>query len=365
MKIAHLISSSGLFGAEKVMLKLAVASKEQGHEPWVVAIDNRHNPHLEVIREARLLGLETHYIVSRGRFDFEAARNLADFVREKKIEIVHSHNYKADLLAFLASRKVRVRLVATLHGYIGRGWKLKVYEAFDRWLMRFFNKVILVDSSLRRWFEEGPVSCIVINNGIDTQEFKPLARDAKNEELVIGTVGRLSAEKGYDYLLKAFSRILEEGRSKRENRIKFKLLLVGEGPLKEKLKAQSAKLNIEDKVEFAGFQSDVKPFYEKMDIFCSSSLIEHFPVAVLEAMACGKAIIATDVGGTRGLIKDRETGLLIKRASVRQLRDGLLELAKDAILRKYLGESARVFVEQKCSVSQMVASYLEVYKALL
>lgn len=358
MKIVHLISSSGLFGAEKVMLKLAVASKQEGHEPWVVAIDNRHNPHLEVIREARLLGLETHFIVSRGRFDFEAARNLADFVREKKIEIVHSHNYKADLLAFLASRKVRVRLVATLHGYIGRGWKLKVYEAFDRWLMRFFNKVILVDSSLRRWFEEGPVSCIVINNGIDTQEFKPLARDAKNEELVIGTVGRLSAEKGYDYLLKAFAEISKACPGAR-------LLFVGDGPLGEKFKTQSSELKIEDRVEFAGFQSDVKPFYEKMDIFCSSSLIEHFPVAVLEAMACGKPIVATDVGGTRGLIKNRETGLLIKRASVRQLRDGLLELAKDAILRKSLGENARVFVEQKCSVYRMVNSYIEVYKTLI
>lgn len=358
MKIIHLISSSGLFGAEKVMLKLAAALKQQGHRPWVLAIDNRHNPHLEVIREARLLGIETHFIVSRGRFDFEAVRQLAAFVRENKIDIVHAHNYKADLLAFLVSRKVPVKLIATLHGYIGKGWKLKIYEAFDRWLMRFFDKVIVVDASLRRWFEYGPVSCTVINNGIDTQEFKPLAQDAKNEELVIGAVGRLSVEKGYGYLLKAFVEIVNVYPEAR-------LIFVGEGPLKEKLKAQSATLGIEGRVEFVGFQADVKPFYEKMDIFCSSSLIEHFPVAVLEAMACGKAIVATDVGGTKDLIKDHETGLLIRPGSSKAIRNNFFLLAGDAVLRRTLGDNARMFVQENCSQEKMAQAYKKVYEGLL
>ncbi len=358
MNIAHLISSAGLFGAEKVMLQLAASLKQHGHRPWVVAIENRHNPHLEVIEEARRMGLETHIIVSGGRFDLNAAGQLADFIRENKIDIIHAHNYKANLLAFLAARKVRVLLVATLHGYIGKGWKLKVYEAFDRWLMRFFDKVVLVDASLKKWFQGKHVSLVVINNGVDTQEFKPLNKNTKGEEIVIGTVGRMSAEKGYGYLLEAFAEVAKVHP-------KARLLFVGDGPLKENLKSKVSSLKIEDKVDFAGFQSDVRPFYEKMDIFVSSSLLEHFPVAVLEAMACGKAIVATDVGGTKDLIKNSQTGLLINKASVKELGNALFTLIKDAALRNSLGENARAFVENKYSLSGMVASYIEAYGMLL
>lgn len=358
MKIIHLISSAGLFGAERVILQLAAAFKQQGHQPLVVAIENMHNSRLEVIEEAHRLGLETHIIASRGRFDFDAAGQLVDFIRENKIEIIHTHNYKANLLAFLAARKVRVPLVATLHGYIGEGWKLKVYEAFDRWLMRFFDKVVLVDVSLKKWFKGTPAFLAVINNGIDTQEFKPSNKNTKDGEIVIGTVGRMSAEKGYGYLLEAFAEVVKVHS-------KARLLFVGDGALKESLKSQVSSLNMEDKVDFAGFQSDVKPFYEKMDIFVSSSLIEHFPMAVLEAMACGKAIVATDVGGTKDLIHNGKTGFLIKKASVKEMTEVFFALIKDAALRNKLGESARNLVEEKYSLSGMVASYLEVYRTLL
>ncbi len=358
MKIAHLISSGGLFGAEKVMLRLAAALKQQGHRTWVVAIENRHNPHLEVIEEARRLGLETHIIISGGRFDLNTAGKLADFIRENKVEIIHTHNYKANLLAFLAARKVRVSLVATLHGYIGEGWKLKVYEAFDRWLMRFFDKVVLVDASLKKWFQGKPVSLVVINNGIDTQEFKPSNKNAKNEELVIGTVGRMSAEKGCNYLLEAFAEISKSYP-------KTQLLFVGDGVLRNELENMRARLGVRDRCDFAGFQADVKPFYEKMDIFVSSSLLEHFPMVVLEAMACGKAIVATDVGGTKDLIKDRQTGLLIKSASPQEIGNALIELLKDKPLRESLGENARRFVAENFSIEKMVELYKKVYEEVL
>ncbi|UCC95031.1 MAG: glycosyltransferase, partial [Candidatus Omnitrophota bacterium] len=229
VKIAHIISSNGLFGAEKVMLSLAKQMNCNGIKSWVVAVNNLHNPHLEVIGAADA-AVPTHIIPSRGRFDLKAAKSLYDFMRENHIDIIHTHNYKANVLGFLAAKRAQIPVVATLHGYIGEDIRLRAYERLDRYILRFFNKVIFVDESLKKWFRNNSVKSTVIHNGVQIEhssKFKTTV-SSSNGHMVIGSVGRLSSEKGHACLLEAFAKVAKEYPRAR-------LLIVGDGDKRKDL----------------------------------------------------------------------------------------------------------------------------------
>ena len=359
LKIAHLISSSGLYGAEKVMLAICSKMNYNSYTSWVVNVHNSHNPHQEVLDEAQRFRLPTYTLESKGRFDIKTVYALSEFLKEHTIDILHTHNYKANLLGLLAARKAKINTVATIHGYIGNTQKLKLYEIFDRFILRFFNKIVLVDDTLKKWFKNGQGKYTVINNGAQIQENVPVNEASPDKhELVIGTIGRLSPEKGHRYLLEAFSKIQKEFPQAR-------LLIVGDGSLRSDLENLANTLGIREKVTFAGFQRDVYAYYSLIDIYVLPSLIEHFPLTVLEAMSYKKAIVATNTGGTSDLIKDRTTGLLITPGSSEEIYKAISIYLNIPPLRKALGENAWQFVKENYSLEKMVNSYKKTYAEVM
>ena len=361
-KIAHIISSNGFFGAEKVMISIASQINYNGTQSSIVAIQNAHNPHIEVVEVSRVLGIPAFNIESRGRIDLRTISRLTDYIKANNITLLHTHNYKANLIGLLVARKAKIPIVATVHGYIGNGRKLKFYEALDRFILRYFNKVILVDDSLKRWFKNGLVKYEVINNGIDVGSwrvhgFTGSRVQIKEGELVIGTVGRLSEEKGHRYLIEAFAQLLPKYPNVR-------LLIVGEGALRNKLENLCIQLRIQEKVTFTGFQVETAPYYEQMDIYVSSSLVEHFPLSILEAMGFGKAIVATNVGGVHNLIKDKDTGILINNKSSEEIYKAILLLLDDKFLREHIGKNAQRFVKNHYSLEKTVDSYKKIYEEI-
>ncbi|MBI5874110.1 MAG: glycosyltransferase family 4 protein [Candidatus Omnitrophica bacterium] len=340
-----------------MMLNLVAGQRERGDEAFVIVINNAHKPNLDVFEAVKKAGLHCEVVTSKGRFDLGVVTAVVKILKEKGADILHTHNYKSNLLGLLSAKKIGVPVVATLHGYIGNSAKLRFYEALDRGILKFFNRVVLVDKSLERWFLNNDVKKVVINNGVEINE-ADLEPKIDKKEIIVGTVGRLSQEKGHKYLIEAFAEFNKKYSQGR-------LLIVGGGELNESLKSQVSSLKIKDKVVFAGFQSEVKPFYENMDIYVSSSLVEHFPLSILEAMSFGKAIIATDAGGTKELIKDRTTGILIKQGDSEAILNSLLLLAGDVDLRSILGENARKFVKENYSLEKMAQAYKKVYEEVL
>jgi glycosyltransferase involved in cell wall biosynthesis len=365
--VLHLISSNGLFGAEKVMLNIAEGNGANGRKSWVIGLKNRHNPHEEVIGEAKKRDIPAQIIESNGRFDFGAVNRLTQFIRANNIAILHTHNYKANFIGLLAAKKAKIPIVATLHGYIGNGRKLKLYEALDRFILRYFDRVVLVDDSLKKWFKNGSVKYEVINNGVnihESQGHKVTRSQVKaklgidENDLVIGTVGRLSEEKGHKYLIEAFAKLIKDYPNAR-------LLIVGEGELRKELEQLSETLGIKEKVTFTGYQEDVTQYHALMDVYVSPSLVEHFPMSILEAMSFGKAIVATDAGGTAKLI-DEKTGIIIKSGSSDQIYQSIAQLLKDNSLRRTLGEQAQRLALEKYSLGQMVDTYkTRIYEPIL
>lgn len=370
-KILQLRSNVGFYGAERVVLELAKGLCGCGQEAIVGIIHNMRNPHDDFERMARRARLPVRVFRSRSPLDWRTIRDIRTFVSKENIDVIHSHGYKADVYAWLACRHSGSPLVSTCHPWLETetNWKAKFYAELDKIILSRFNQVIAISEKVKKEYQSGPFSkkpVEVIENGIDLGSF---AVKVDREELcrklslpldarVIGAVGRLSPEKGYDLLLQAFARL------KWENDNRLILMLVGDGPERKKLQALGKKLNVTDRLFFLGAQEDVPALLSLMEVFALSSLSEGVPMALLEAMAAGRAIVATDVGEVKEII-GCDGGLVIQPNDVAGLTDSMRRLLLDRQMAQKCAEKARQRIVQNYSSDIMVARYIDNYERLL
>ncbi|NOZ26037.1 MAG: glycosyltransferase, partial [Nitrospirae bacterium] len=300
LKVLHLISSKGLYGAERVVVELCKGLLKRGDcQPVVGVIMNEYNPHAEVAEEARANNIETFVFPCRSQFDLKLARSIRSFVREKRIDIVHCHGYKSNFYGLFASVK-NVPAVTTNHNWLRSHWRLKVYCFLDSLWIRYFGRIVAVSEGVKNdmlRFGVPEEKIVVIDNGIDLGRFDGRVSTGSlrtefglnGDEKVVGTIGSLGHEKGHVYLLKAARDIVRAGDSVR-------FLIVGDGPLRDELKRMVVELGIEESVTFTGYRKDVPELLSVMDIFVLPSVKEGLPMVLLEAMASKKPVIATRVG---------------------------------------------------------------------
>jgi glycosyltransferase involved in cell wall biosynthesis len=207
----------------------------------------------------------------------------------------------------------------------------------------------------------------VIQNGVDTKSFNPDRLDynsirkelgVENEAILVGYFARITKQKDPMTLLLAFKRIASINRN-------IKLLIVGDGDLKEEVLGGIKNLGLQNLVFFEGFRQDVPDLLHAIDIYCLPSLWEGLSIGLLEAMAMQKAIIATNVDGTMEVIKNMENGILIKPEDPRQLAQAIVELADDPQLRQRLAHGALTTVQKNFSVERMVDKVKGLYQNLV
>jgi len=366
MKILHVISSAGLYGAENVLLDLSDLLKKNGHNPSLICLKNMSKPDPQVHFEAKARGLESTIISCQSRFDLKALGRIKDLLRQEAIEIVHTHGYKSDFYGLIASKMAKVPVVTTLHGWTGHNKMVRFYEKLDLWMVKKMNHIVSASPAIVEHLKisglDGKAS--FVPNAVDTEKFAPDKgkRDLRNEfnlgdALVVGTVGRLSIEKGHIYLVKAFKEIRSAIPS-------IKLLIVGKGNLRQDLENEAKKLGIEKDVVFAGPQKDIPSAYGSMDIFVLPSLTEGLPLVLLEAMAMGLPVVATKVGGVPYVIDGKE-GILVPPGNIEELKDAIISMARDANLRRSSGEEGRRKVLSVFSLEVFYQKYINVYKSVL
>lgn len=366
LRLLHLVSSGGLYGAERVILNLAGYN---GHLSFVGALNNHHNPHLEIIKEAKKMGLETAIFESQGRFDMGTVFRVKNFLKMNNIDIIHTHNYKSDIVGSLAARLAGKRWVATNHNWLNTSRRLRLYEHLDAFVLKFADKVVAVSDDIKagmvkRGFRPGQVN--VIHNGIDTDLFadrvlkKDLRRELgiNNDDIVVSIVGRLAKEKGIEIFLDAAKIVLN---SKKDVRF----LIVGDGPLNGDLKSRAQELDLGDRVIFTGNREDMPQIYSITDILVNSSYIEGLPMTILEAMAAKVPIIATKVGAVPKVILNEHNGILLEPGNAESLAKEICDLIERPDKRKSLAEAAYRDVREKWGVGVMAANYREVYKEVL
>ncbi|MCS3904323.1 glycosyltransferase involved in cell wall biosynthesis [Methylohalomonas lacus] len=372
MKILHIIDSGGLYGAENMLLDLMSEQVKQGLRPLLCSIGSHACGEKEIERHATQQNLEVISLRMRAGLNLYGAYRILRTARYNRVDILHSHGYKGNILAGCVPRAVRkMPLLCTVHGWTSTSAvsKMALYEWLDRRLLRYKDAVVAVNQLMlgdaRLMSANIPTDRLhVVNNGItlepgttDTSGVLDTIREFCREGFIIGAVGRLSREKGYVYLLESIARLHQGGH-------RVRLVLAGDGPLKAELQEKAARLNIEDNVLFAGYLKDAGRCLHFFNVFVISSLSEGLPIALLEAMRASVPVVATRVGGIPEVLANGKSGILVLPGNAQKLAEAIAQIKQDPKQAALLAQEAENRVKDHYSSETMAQNYLNIYKQL-
>lgn len=366
MTVLHLISSAGFYGAEAMLVTLARAEARMGHQIEVAALRDDRFGHAEVAEAAGKAGLKTHVIPCGGRLDIGAIGELRKILKASSVDILHAHGYKADLYGKLASWPRRTKLVSTCHNWPNPAMQMQTYAKLDRMLLRGFDVITtpspLVEETLRR---SGIAAKKVfwINNGVDLQQFQSAEPGLRRElnlgsQPIVGFVGRLVPGKGGTVLLEAAKTVIEHVPNAH-------FVFAGEGPCRKDWEEVSRVLGLTARVHFLGVRKDMPSLYASMNIMVLPSLEEAMPMCLLEAMATGLPVIATNVGAVPEVMTHGEHGYVLEPGPVEPLSNALIDLLKDNTKASQFGAAGKIRIEQRYSADAMARQYLSLYRQAL
>jgi len=294
---------------------------------------------------------------------------LVGYVRRQGICLLHAHDLKSDLVAWVAGSIAGIPAITTAHGFTGESRKARAYDALDARLLGRMDRVLVVSDAMRRKLESRglpPARLRTVRNGIalDSWPFGyrsgAIRRQHRfaGDDLIVGHVGRLSAEKGQAALVRVFGTVLARVPSAR-------LVLVGEGPDEGSLRELVSRLGLGERALLLGHRPDVREIFGDLDLLVLSSLTEGLPNVVLEAMATGVPVVATAVGGTSELVIDGRTGSLVPSgddaALTRAVIDALVD--REGAARRAL--AARKHVEEEFDFDRLIETTHGIYRELV
>ena len=302
-------------------------------------------------------------------------RELVRRFKYSNIDLVHTHKYKDTVLAASAATLCGIPyVVRTVHGlrepFEGlQAYRMNLYESIERMVHRYcVDAIIGVSSQIEATYKsDGPVSRVLcIRNGIDLDRKSERADrwrireglGVESKTCLIGTVGRLTPVKGIPYLLQAAGVLLRQGAN-------VKVMIVGDGTIRADLEAQARGMGISENVVFLGHREDTDQLMEAMDIFALPSLSEGIPMALLEAMAASRPVVASRVGGIPEIITDGLDGCLVGAMDVDGLAECCRRLIDSPALAEKMGALARRRVERDFSAMAMADRVSSLYKELL
>jgi glycosyltransferase involved in cell wall biosynthesis len=364
-KILHLNNTSSIGGAEQVILDLAVFVDPEKIRSYVSVFREGELVSEMKKRDVKFLWLKESTQV----YDYRFLKNLTQLIKANRIDLIHSHTWGTDFYGYWASKILGVPMLATVHNR---------YYIFEKWTRRISYKVLIshvqkivavskdIQNLLKKDLKLLPQKIKLIYNGIDTSRFEKKFYQEKlrkelslsRGDLILGNVGNLREVKDHHTLILAFSKVSPLFPQ-------AKLLIIGEGELKASLLKFRSELGLEDQVLFLGHRDDIPALLNLMDIFILSSRLEGCSISILEAMASGKPVIATKVGGNPELVLEGKTGLLVPSAEPEKLAESIIQLLKDEKLRKKMGDEGRKRVKAKFSRESMVRNYEELYSQIL
>lgn len=320
----------------------------------------------------RAATLDIDYVEVREKHSFDPRiwSRLRHLVRHRRIDIVHAHDYKTDLLAWLLAKTDNIIPLATAHGWAGGSSRERVYYAADKRILSRYPRLVAVSSKIRdELLRTGtrPERVTVVLNAIDPTAFR---RDRRREAharrqlgialdaFVIGAIGRLDRRKRFDVLIEAFAALRPFER-------RLCVVIAGEGPARAELEATIQRLNLGKQCQLLGLQSDIAQVHHTLDLFVQSSETEGTPNVVLEAMAFETPIIATDVGGTNELVRADIDGLLVPPGDIELLRAAMERVLSCPAQARQRAVTARARVETHLSFDARMRQIEAVYDDLM
>jgi len=362
LRIAMMLESDGPGGAEMMVFRLSEELRQRGHTVIPVGPANGIGWLGDLFRGA---GVSPEVFRIRGPVDPACVQGLVRLLREKQIDAVHSHEFTMAVYGAAATRLLGLPQVITMHGGL-RVCKALRRRVALRWAMRNSDHTVMVSRATRRQFatELGvdEARFTVVPNGVPVGG--GTATHVRSEfavgpaDCVLVAVGTLETHKGHRVLLEALARLVSRGL-----RTPWKLIIAGGrgGDQHETLLQFVEEEGLDDRVHIVTNRNDIPDLLALADIFVMPSLKEGLPMALLEAMTAGKAIIASATSGIPEAIEDGRDGLLVTPGDVGSLADALRKLLTDPARRAVLGDAAAARARQEFTVQVMAERYETLY----
>ncbi|MGI6657059.1 MAG: glycosyltransferase [Desulfobulbus sp.] len=356
MRIVEVIGILNIGGAENQVVQLVNGWDGVRIEKHVVVLQLTEN-HL-----TRAIGPDViqHHVPLARRGQLSCIYRLSRLFRRLRPDVVQAHMFHTNLYTVLAARLAGVPVIVTTEHGKGR-WGQPVYRWLERHVIAPLSTLRVAVSEDLRALRTAPGGepaekmvvippCVAIpEQGVEYESRQPCT---------IGVVGRMVAIKDYPTMLRAFSRVIRVGTD-------AELVFLGDGPQRSLLENMARELDLEHRVHFLGFQSNVQERVRSFDLVAFSSLSEGIPVAMLEAMAAGVPVVATRVGGIPEAIRDGVDGLLVPSGNAQALADAILRYVGDAALRRQIGSSGRQRVASLYSREAICSRYETIFRELL
>lgn len=362
-------------GPDKTILLSAERHDPARVEVVVAYVRDAADAEFNIADRARGHGFEYYEIKERGKLDLRVLRALRQIVLRHRINVVHAHDYKSDLFAYLLRQSLRthvLKLVSTAHAWVMVGLRGEIYRRLDLRLMRRFDQLVAVSHATREEMVAGGVPSElvkVVHNGIDTDAWSPSRTlPALKKELgipsgvpLVGYVGRIMPEKDLDTWLRAAAIAARQYPSAR-------FVLVGEGKddlVEVQLRRLAQALGIAERVNFLGYRSDLLSIYASFELFVLTSRREGLPNSILEAMAMGLPVVTTDVAGAKELVRDGWSGFVLPQGDVPGIARGIITLLGRRELSQKMGARGRKLVEDEFSFDRRLRRMEDLYESVL
>jgi len=372
------IASSKKWGLHFNFSRLAIALKEIGHK--VIVVSELKEQEKGLFDELTYRGIKWHTVYGIDNFlkgkIISSAKKIGKIIENYNVDVVHAQGIRQMLIVFIASkifcRKKKIGIVVSIHTILhGRPYE-NVTPLIESFLLNICADIAMpvANSVANKLVAFGlfPKKVITIYNGIDLRLFDEImcgneylnllpAKLKSSSYIIVGYFAKMTPRKGHKYLIKSISEISKEFPN-------IMLVITSTGPLVYELKTLSKNLGIEKNVLFTG-KIEYNHLYQllkRIDIYAFPSLADLFPFAILEAMAAGKPIVATNVGGIPEVIKNGETGILIPPKDSKKLAESIRKFIKNPEEANKMGFKCRKLIEEQFDIQKIAYNFSNCYE---
>lgn len=372
IKVFHISKMKGVSGSENHLLALLSGlDKERFDVHLCILVETQHIPLLQEYKsKLERTGVTVFFLVIRKYFNVSVFGKLRHYIRQQKFQIVHTHLIHADLYGTLAAKLAGVRAIVSSRHNDDKFRRHSALIFLNRVLAKWQTNVLVISDWIGTFLQEVegiPAEKIVrIHYGLEADsisaqadaQYVRLQLDIPDNVPLIGTIGRLTEQKGQEYLLQAIGQLNTEFPG-------LRVVLIGEGELLSQFQTLIQELGIAENIIFTGYRKDALKLLSGFDFFVFPSVWEGFGLVLLEAMAFKKAVVASRVSAIPESVQDEETGLLVPPKEVDTLAVALRRLLKHPEIAEKMGQAGYQRLNEEFSVHKMVAATADLYEGVV
>lgn len=368
INVLQFICPTGFYGAELWILALMKHLDQRTVDCQLAITRESARQNIEICHRAHSLEFKSHQIRMSSRFDPTVIPKLVALIKREKVNIIHTHGYKSDLLGLIAARTAGIKAIATPHGFENvKNIKLQFFIRLGCLCFKHFDRIVPLSEELRSdiiRMKANPEKVQLIRNGVDLEEIESERKKAyplicpDNCEKKIGYIGQMAFRKNIADLLKTFDLLYRAHKN-------IRLILIGDGPQKQELENKVKSMVSGSKIQFLGYRRDRLRLLKEFNLFSMTSSLEGIPRSLMEAMALEIPVVAYRIPGIDKLIIHERTGLMADFGHIEALKNCWERLLFNGTLAQEIARNGRRHIVENFSAQKMADEYTALYQEII